>query len=67
MAETKREFTFMSAPSRIAPLLKQHGIAFGVLLFLLIGIPLLSALSPSCQLGIGRQIFRYASLAVSLN
>jgi urea transport system permease protein len=67
VAEAKREFTFMNASSRITPLLKQHGIAFGVLLFLLIGIPLLSALSPSFQLGIWGKYLCYASLAVSLN
>jgi urea transport system permease protein len=45
----------------------KHGPALGALLFLLIGIPLLSAWSPSFQLGIWGKYLCYASLAVSLN
>jgi urea transport system permease protein len=53
--------------SALRPLAMQHGPVVGVFLFLLIGIPLLSALSPSFQLNIWGKYLCYAALAVSLN
>ncbi len=55
----------MSTPNSFSTL--RHGPGIAMLLFLMIGIPLLSALSPSFQLNIWGKYLCYASLAVSLN
>lgn len=57
----------MNVSSSLRRFLMHHGAAIGVLIFLLVGIPILSALSPSFQLGIWGKYLCYASLAVSLN
>jgi urea transport system permease protein len=54
-----------SSPARA--FLIANGAALGVFVFLLIGIPFLSALSPSFQLGIWGKYLCYSALAVSLN
>lgn len=47
--------------------LKQYGTPAVLLIFLLVGIPLLSALTPTFQLNIWGKYLCYAALAVSLN
>jgi urea transport system permease protein len=51
----------------LRPLALEHGPALGVFLFLLIGIPLLSAVNPAFQVNIWGKYLCYAALAVSLN
>lgn len=46
---------------------KEHGVAVAIALFLLIGIPVLSSISPSFQVNIWGKYLCYAALAVSLN
>ena len=48
-------------------LVRQHSLPAAILIFLLIAIPILSALTPTFQLNIWGKYICYAALAVSLN
>lgn len=58
---------FSGRAAALRPLAMQHGLALGIFLFLLIGIPLLSAVNPAFQVNIWGKYLCYAALAVSLN
>jgi len=58
---------FSGRAAALRPLALQHGPALGIFLFLLIGIPLLSAVNPAFQVNIWGKYLCYAALAVSLN